>query len=143
MMAESQLCHREINVERIVEVFIAITSLVVGASHYFRPREWADAYRQLSRCGLPGAFFNGMLHLMPGAFLVAGHASWSWPGTLITGLGWLLVAKSAVCFLAPEWALISMERGGRSPRGFVFAGLMLLAIAGWACYCLWWRSQSS
>ena len=30
-----------------------------------------------------------------------------------------------------------MERGSRSPRGFVVAGLLLLAVAGWTCYSLW------
>jgi hypothetical protein len=56
---------------------------------------------------------------------------------VLTALGWLLVAKAAVCFLAPQWALRSMERGGHSPRGFVAGGLALLAVGAWACYC-WW-----
>lgn len=142
-MIESHLWHREIKVEQIVEVFVAITSIVVGASHVFRPGDWADAYRQLCRCGPPGAFFNGMLHLVPGALLVGGHPSWTWPGSVLTGLGWLLVAKAAVCFLAPEWALMSMDRGGRAPRVFAFAGVVLFAIGGWACYCLWNGNQHS
>jgi hypothetical protein len=49
----------------------------------------------------------------------------------------LLIAKAAVCFLAPDKALRSMERGSRSPRAFAVAGLLLLAVAAWACYCLW------
>jgi hypothetical protein len=53
---------------------------------------------------------------------------------VLTALGWLLVAKGAVCFLAPDIALRSMERGGHSPRGFVAAGLLLLVVAGWACF---------
>jgi hypothetical protein len=56
---------------------------------------------------------------------------------VVTGFGWLLVVKAVVCFLAPERALRSMERGGNAPLGFVVAGLVLLAIGGWACYCLW------
>ena len=84
-----------------MEWFVAITSLVAGASHLLRPGDWAEAYRQLHRCGRPGAFVNGALHLVPGALLVAGHPSWVWPGAVLTGLGWLLVAKAGVCFLAP------------------------------------------
>jgi hypothetical protein len=128
-------------VERAVESFVAITSLVVGASHLLRPGVWAEAYRQLHRCGRPGAFVNGALHLLPGALLVVGHPSWEWPGAVLTGLGWLLVAKAAVCFLAPQQALWSMERGSSSPRGFVAAGMVLLAVVGWACYCLWHGGQ--
>jgi hypothetical protein len=123
-------------VERAVEWFVAVTALVAGASHLLRPGDWAAAYRQLHGCGRPGAFVNGALHLAPGALVVAGHPSWAWPGAVLTALGWLLVAKAAVCFLAPGPALRSMERGGQSPRGFVAAGALLLAVGGWACYCL-------
>jgi hypothetical protein len=130
-------------VERAIECFVAITSLVAGASHLLRPGDWAEAYRQLHRCGRPGAFVNGVLHLVPGALLVAGHPSWVWPGAVLTGLGWLLVAKAVVCFLAPQWALQSMEQGGHSPRGFVAAGVALLAVGRWACYCLWRGAQDS
>ena len=86
---------------------------------------------------------NGGLSLLPGAAIVAGHGSWAWPGAVLTALGWLLVAKAAVCFLAPDQALRSMERGGRSSRGFVTAGLVLLAVAGWACYCLGRRTADA
>ena len=77
---------------------------------------------------------------MPGAALAAGHRSWVWPESLLTAFGWLLIAKAAVCFLSPEKALRSMERGGRSARGFVAGGVLLLAVAGWTCYCLWHRA---
>jgi hypothetical protein len=126
--------------ERAVEWFVAVTGVVIGLSHLLRPGDWAEAYRQLHCCGRPGAFVNGALTLVPGAALVAGHGSWAWPGAVLTAFGWLLVAKAAVCFLAPDTALRSMERGGRSPRGFVTGGLLLLAIAGWTCYCLWRRA---
>jgi hypothetical protein len=126
--------------ERAVEVFVAVTGVVVGLSHLLRPDDWAEAFRQLHRCGRPGAFANGALNLVPGAALVAGHGSWTGPGAVLTAFGWLLVAKAAVCFLVPDWALRSMERGGRSPRGFIVGGLLLLAVAGWACYCLWHRA---
>jgi len=126
--------------ESAVEWFIAVTSVVIGFSHLLRPGDWAEAYRQLHNCGRPGAFSNGALHLVPGAAVVAGHGSWAWPGAVLTGFGWLLIAKSAGCFLAPDLALRSMERGSRSPRGFVAAGLLLLALAGWTCYCLWHRA---
>jgi hypothetical protein len=126
--------------ESAIEWFIAVTSTVIGFSHLLRPGDWAEAYRQLHSCGRPGAFVNGALHLVPGAAVVAGHASWAWPGAVLTAFGWLLSAKSAVCFLAPDLALRSMERGSRSPRGFIVAGLLLLALAGWTCYCVWHRA---
>src|SRR5262245_18612118 len=129
--------------ERAVEWFVAVTAAVVGLSHLMRPGDWAEAYRQLHRCGRPGAFVNGGLSLAAGAAVVAGHGSWAWPGAVLTAFGWLMVAKGAVCFLAPDKALRSMERGGRSPRGFVAAGLLLLAVAAWAGYCLWRRGADA
>jgi hypothetical protein len=74
-------------VERAVEGFIAITALVVGASHVLRPGDWAEVYRRLRRCGRPGAFVNGGLSLVPGALVLAGQRSWSGPGAVRTALG--------------------------------------------------------
>ncbi len=129
--------------ERAVEWFVAITSLAIGASHLLRPRDWAEAFRQLHTCGRPGALANGGLSLFTGAVIVAGHGSWMWPGAVITGFGWLLVLKGIGALLAPDKALQSMERGSRSPRGFVGAGVTALVIGAWACYCLWFNAPST
>jgi len=128
--------------ERAVEWFVAVTAAVVGLSHLLRPGDWAEVFRQLHRWGRPGAFANGAMSLVAGSAVIAGHPSWAWPGAVLTAFGWLLIAKAMVCFLAPDKALRSMERGGRSPRGFVVAGLLALAVAGWACYCLWFRATA-
>jgi hypothetical protein len=124
-------------VERAIERFVAVTSLAVGASHLVRPGDWAGAYRQLHGCGRPGAFVNGGLSLAAGAAIVAWHGSWAWPGAVLTGFGWLLVAKGLFCLLAPGKALRSMQRGSNAPRGFIAGGTVLLAVGAWACYCLW------
>src|SRR5262249_25330871 len=126
--------------EQATEWFVAITGVVIGLSHMLRPKDWAEAFRQLHRCGRPGAFVNGALSLAPGAAGGAGHGAWTWPGAVLTGFGWLMIVKGVVCFLAPDKALRSMERGGRSPRGFIPAGLLLLAVAAWTWYCLWYRA---
>ena len=123
--------------ERAIEWFIAVTSIVFGASHLLRPGDWVETYRRIHASGRVGAFINGAIHLFPGAAIVACHRSWAWPGAVLTALGWLMVVKSAVCFLMPEKALRSIEFGIRSPRNFVIAGVMTLAIGAWACFCLW------
>lgn len=122
--------------ERAIEIVLAVTGAVVGASHVLRSADWAETYRQLHRCGRPGAFVNGGLSLAVGALVVAGHRIWTWPAVVLTVFGWLMVAKGAASFLAPDKALRSMEHGASSPRSFVPAGLLLIAVAGWACYCL-------
>jgi len=130
-------------VEEAVEWYFAITALAVGASHVARPPDWAEAFRQLHRCGRPGAFANGLLSLIPGAALVAGHGSWAWPGAVLTGFAWLMVAKGIGCLVMPDKALRSMARGAESPRAFVAAGMASLIVGGWACYCLWLRTHTN
>lgn len=122
---------------RALELFIAITSLIIGASHLFRPKDWADAFQQLHRLGHAGAFINGAIHLTFGAMIVAALRSWTWPETPLMVLGVLLVAKGTVCLLAPGLALRSIAQGAKAPTGFIVAGFIMLAISGWACYCLW------
>jgi hypothetical protein len=122
--------------EWAVEWFVLITALAIGSSHILRASDWVEVYGRLHRAGRPGAFINGALSLAPGAALAAGHGVWSWPGVVLTVFGWLLVVKGLVCFLAPDKALRSMALG-RSSRSFVVAGVVLLAVGGWAGYCLW------
>jgi hypothetical protein len=124
-------------VERTVEWFVAVTALAVGASHLLRSADWAEAFRKLHRCGRSGAFLNGGVSLTIGAAIVAGHGAWAWPGAVITGFGWMLIAKGAVCLLIPDKALQSIERGASAPRGFAFAGVLAIGVSAWACYCLW------
>jgi hypothetical protein len=80
-------------VERAVEVFVAATSLIVGASHALRPGVWVEFFAALRRLGRPGAILNGASSLVPGAAILAGHWVWSWPGVPLTVFGCLLVAK--------------------------------------------------
>lgn len=129
--------------ERAIDWYIAITTLVIGASHVLRPADWCETYHQLHRCGRPGAFVNGGLSLFMGAIVVAGHGSWDWPGTIVTVFGWLQIVKGCYCFLLPDLALRSMEMGSRSPRGFIAGGVLFLAFSGWVWYCLWIGAASS
>jgi uncharacterized protein YjeT (DUF2065 family) len=122
-----------------VEWFVLITSFVIGLSHAFQPDAWRQVYAALVRAGRPGAFANGALSLLAGAVIAAGHPVWTRPGVLLTAFGWLLVAKGAVCFLAPDRALASMSIGG-SGRGFRAGGAALLAVGAWSGYCLWARA---
>jgi uncharacterized protein YjeT (DUF2065 family) len=121
--------------EQPIELFIAITAIVVGLSHIVRPDDWAAAYRRLHGAGRAGAFANGGLSLMPGAIILAGHRVWTFPGVVITAFGCLLVLKGAVCLLAPDKALRSMEHGANSPKSFQVAGAIVLVVGVWAAWC--------
>src|SRR5262245_56957183 len=100
-----------------------------------QPRAWVEVFAALHRLGRPGAFANGGLSLVPGAVLVAVHPVWSGPAVVLTVLGWLMVLKGAICFLAPGVALRSMGKAAAGQgREFVVGGLVLLAVAGVLAY---------
>jgi hypothetical protein len=126
----------QINVTSL-EIFVAITSLIIGASHILRASDWAIAYRQLHDLRRTGAFINGGMHLISGAMIVSVLRFSAWPHAVLTVFGCLLVLKGTACFLVPDLALRSMQRGGSNPCSFQIAGVLLLAISGWACYCAW------
>ncbi|MFO0906883.1 MAG: hypothetical protein U0794_00725 [Isosphaeraceae bacterium] len=126
--------------ERVIEFFLALTALTLGASHIVQADVWVDTYRRLTHLGQPGAFINGALSLVTGTFIVSGHNSWRGPGAVLTVFGWLLVTKGVVCFLAPEVALRSMERSP-SRRRFMIGGLFLMFVGVWAGFC-WWAESS-
>lgn len=133
-----RLSRRENHVERAVEWFALLTSVVVGLSHILQPRAWADAFAALHRLGKPGAFINGTVNLVAGAVFVAAHPVWSGPAVVLTLLGWALVLKGAFNFLAPSLALRGMSKAGAF-RGheFAVAGSVLMALAGVLGYALW------
>jgi hypothetical protein len=123
---------------RAVEWFALVTWLIIGLSHLLQRAAWAEAFAALHRLGKPGAFANGGLSLIPGAFFVAAHPVWSGPAVVLTMFGWLLILKGAICFLAPNQALRSMGRAGAgNGREFGVGGLVLLVVAGVLGYALW------
>jgi hypothetical protein len=117
-----------------IDWFVAITLLIIGLSHIVWAADWADAFRRLHQAGRAGAFVNGALSLIPGAIILAGHRVWTFPGIVITVFGCLLLLKSAICFLAPDKALRSMQHGANSSKSFYLAGGLAIAIAAW---CAW------
>ena len=124
--------------ERAVEWYALVTCVVVGLSHILQPRAWAEAFAALHRLGRPGAFATGGLNLAHGAVFVAAHPVWSGPAAVLTLLGWALVLKGAVNFLAPGLALRGMARAGAfRAHQFAAGGLVLLALAGTLGYALW------
>jgi hypothetical protein len=125
-------------VERAIEVFAAINFFVIGVSHVFQHRAWAEFFVQLQRQGRPGVFANGFLSLFTGSLVVAFHPVWSWPGVVLTAIGYSMVLKATVIFVRPDWGAASMGRvTPETSHKFVFAGVLLIAISGLLAYSLW------
>jgi uncharacterized membrane protein len=118
-----------------IQVFAAISFLVIGLSHLFQPKAWVAFYQALAARGTTGVFLEGFLALNFGAIIVAFHNVWDGPALLLTLIGWALVLKGVGRFLVPQVGLRIMQR--ISPERawyFRFGGVVALLLSGY----LWW-----
>lgn len=125
-------------VERNVELFAALHFVLVGLSHAFQPRAWAEFFIWLHQRGRAGVFVHGFLSLGFGSVIVAFHPVWSgWP-LVLTLVGYVYMVKAGVCFLLPGLGLRSLARVSRErPWEFVVPGVLFVAVgvlsfAAWA-----------
>ncbi len=124
--------------ERAIEIFASINFMIIGLSHVLQHRAWAEFFSRLHDQGRPGAFANGFLSLFTGSLIVAFHNVWSWPGALLTAIGYSMLLKSVVVFVRPDWGLASMARvTPDTSRKFVFAGVIFIAVAVFLGYSVW------
>jgi uncharacterized protein YjeT (DUF2065 family) len=97
-------------VEKAIQVFAAVSFLVIGLSHLLQPRAWVEFFTQLRSLGRPGAFAEGFISLNFGAVIVAFHNVWSGPAVVLTLIGWGQVLKALLRFVAPAASLRLYER---------------------------------
>ncbi len=114
-----------------VQVYAAVSFLVIGLSHLLRPGAWVAFFQDLGARGAPGAFLEGFLVLHFGAVIVAFHNVWEGPAVVLTMIGWAQVVKATIRFVAPAVALRIMAR--MSPERawhFQVAGAFSLVLSG-------------
>jgi hypothetical protein len=117
--------------EAAIERFAAISYFAVGLSHVLQPKGWAEWFAQLRARGAPGAFVNGMMSLTFGAVIVAFHGSnWTWPGAVVTFVGWASVLKGTLHMCFPAHSLRSMSQvdGGKAWK-IAAAGAVMLPLS--------------
>ena len=121
--------------EQEIQVFAAISFLVIGLSHLSQPQAWVAFYQALAARGTLGVFMEGFLLLNFGAIIVAFHNVWHGPQLLLTLIGWAQVLKGLVRFVAPRVGLRIMQRA-TPERAWHFqaGGVFALVISGF----LWW-----
>ena len=121
--------------EEALRIFAAINFLIIGLSHIFQHRTWAEFFLRLYKKGKPGAFMNGYLSLITGTLIVAFHNVWVGLPVILTVLGWTFVLKATVTFLNPEWALKSMSRvEKKDSRLFIVPGIFMVVVGGLLVY---------
>jgi hypothetical protein len=126
--------------ERAIEIYAALNFFVIGLSHIFQHRAWAEFFILLHSKGRVGVFVNGFLSLSMGSLIVAFHNVWTGIPAILTVMGWCFIVKSLVAFIATGVGLRSLQMGGLdNSRKFIPAGVVMLAVAALLAYELWLR----
>ena len=126
--------------EQAIQVFAAISFLVIGLSHVAQPRAWVAFYQALAARGTSGVFLEGFLCVTFGAIVVAFHNVWHGPALLLTLIGWAQVLKGAGRFVAPQVALRVMQRvSAERAWQFRVGGVAALLLSGYMWWLRYWR----
>lgn len=123
----------EAGIERLAALVLLLTSL----SHIAAPAAWHDFFSRVRRQGELAGFVNAAIHLPLGLLIAAFHDVWTWPGVVVTAIGWALVAKGTLNLVYPRIAQRSLAlpgEGDTAVRRYRLAGLATLpfvALLGW------------
>lgn len=121
--------------EKAVQIFAAVSFLVIGLSHMLQPRVWVEFFSKLRELGRLGAFAEGFISLNFGAVIVSFHNVWSGPEVVLTLIGWGQVLKAPFRFTAPEASLRVYEKI-RPERAWQFrvAGAFAVALSAFLAF---------
>lgn len=123
--------------EVAIEKLAIVSFFVVGLSHIFQPRVWAQFFIDLRSKGETGSFINAFIHLPLGALIVAFHNVWQGIPIILTLIGYGWVLKSLIYFVLPSYGLKSMSRVSlEKSKGFVIAGVAMIGIGGLLLFSL-------
>ena len=113
-----------------IELFTAISLLVIGLSHLLQPRIWVEFFIFLHSKGQTGNIINAMISLTTGTLIFSFHFIWQWPRILITLYGFIQVLKGAIYLLKPSVGLASIGKiTNESANKFRWSGALALLIA--------------
>jgi hypothetical protein len=121
--------------EHAMQKMAAVSFLIIGLSHAFQHRAWAEFFVMLRQKGEAGVFAVAFIHLPVGALIVAFHNVWSGLPLVLTIAGWGWVVKSLLYFVYPKLggrmlARVSLERS----REFIIPGILLAVYGGLLAY---------
>ncbi len=123
--------------EVAIQKLAIVSFFVIGLSHIFQPRVWAQFFIDLRSKGETGSFINAFIHLPLGALIVAFHNVWQGIPTILTLIGYGWVLKSLIYFVLPSYGLKSMSRVSlEKSKGFVVAGVVMIGIGGLLLFSL-------
>jgi hypothetical protein len=124
--------------ELAIQKFTIICYLVIGLSHIFQHRAWAEFFIRLREKGETGNFLNAFLHLPMGAMIVAFHNVWSGIPMVLTIIGWSYCVKSLIYFVYPKHGLRMLARVKvEKSREFIAPGALIVVYACLLAYSIY------
>ena len=117
--------------EAAIDKLAAISFAIIGLSHLFQPRAWAEFFIRFRDKGEAGSLQRGLLYLPFALLIVTLHNTWRGLPMIVTIIGWMQLLKSGVYLLWPRQGLrmlsfISVERRWQ----FVVGGMFSIAVSG-------------
>jgi hypothetical protein len=123
--------------ELAIQKLAIVTFFVLGLSHIFQSRVWAQFFIDLRSKGESSSFITGFINLNLGALVVAFHNVWHGIPIILTiaGYGWVL--KSLIYFVFPKRGLktlarVTLERSWE----FIAIGVVMVGIGGLLLFSL-------
>ncbi|MBC7776214.1 MAG: hypothetical protein H7246_12330 [Phycisphaerae bacterium] len=125
-----------LNLEQAIQIFGIIQFIVIGLSHIFAPKVWAEFFIMLRNKGHAGVFVVGFISLTFGAIVVSFHNIWSGIPVVLTVVGWGQLIKAFIYFTFPQFGMKSLARVSveRAHRLFVWPGIVFLLLAAMLLY---------
>ena len=123
--------------EIAIQKLAIMSFFVIGLSHIFQSRVWAQFFIDLRSKGEIGSFINGFINLNLGALVVAFHNVWNGIPIILTIMGYGWVLKSLILFVFPKRGLKTMSRVALERSWeFIVAGVVLVGIGGLLLFSL-------
>ena len=117
--------------ESAVQKLAVISFFVIGLSHIFQPRAWAQFFIDIREKGETGSFINAFIHFPVGVIIVAFHNVWQGIPMILTIIGYGWVLKGFIYFVFPKYGLKTMSRVSLERSWeFVVGGFFLLGLGG-------------
>lgn len=116
--------------EEAIEKLAVISYFLIGLSHIFQPKVWANFFIGIREKGEVGAFINAFIHFPFGALIVAFHNVWHGIPMILTLMGYGLLLKGFINFVFPKLGLKTLARVSLEKSWeFVAAGVLSVGIA--------------
>lgn len=96
--------------ELAIQKLAAINLLIIGLSHIFQHRAWAEFFIRWREKGEVGVFYTALLHMPIGSLIVSFHNVWNGIPAVLTVLGWGWVLKGLLYFVYPKHGLRMLNR---------------------------------